>query len=318
MNRSKRVAVLLVGVFLAWVGLCQIGVRVPCAGERQVPVTGSPVVRETRPTPPVGSADVRSEVGQSMAILSMVPVGQSVRKGDLLVEFDDSALVDRRIQQVRDVKKAESEMIVATESQNRETHAAAGQVALAEKALRLTQARLKAFLDGEYPQQLALGEGTAALADQKRRMLQERMMRLRAAADTQKDEAAITALQEAEIALREAEVQSVLARGSLAMLKGLGRDNKVAELELAVAQKESDLVRARDAVSAAAACGAATLSLAKMNYEMEAERLAKLDDQIGKCRIYAPQDGTVAHPDDAAVVRGRQALLRLLPATPPK
>ena len=63
------------------------------------------------------------------------------------------------------------------------------------------------------------------------------------------------------------------------------------------------------------------LSLAEMSRTMESDRLAKLDDQITKCKIYAPRDGMVDQPRDddeaavrpGAVVRERQVLVRLLP-----
>jgi len=322
MAGSKRVGLLAVGAIL-WAGLCLLGPQTPLAGERQAAKPGD---REARALPPAGSVDLRYEVGQPVTILSVVPPGKSVKKGDLLVELDSSAFVDKRIQQVRDVKKAETEMILATESQDREKRAAGGQVGLAEKALRLAQAQLKAFIDGEYPHQLALAQGAAAIADEKREMLEDRVAYLRHAAETQKEEAAQTSRQEAELALQEAKLQSYAATDSLALLKSVVHDNRVAELEMVVAQREFDLARARDAVSVATTCGAATVSLAEMNHRMESNRLAKLDDQITNCRIYAPQDGTVVYPDDAgaaavkpgAVVRERQVLIRLLPVTPPK
>ena len=324
MNRSKRVAVLVVGIFVVWVGLCQIGAQVPFASERQAPAAGNRVARETRTVPPVGSVDLRCQVGQPMTVLSVVPPGESVKKGDVVVELDVSALVDKRIQQVRDVKKAESEMILATESQDREKRAAAGQVVLAEKALRLAQAQLKAFTDGEYPHQLALAQGAAALDEQKCRMAESHVGQLRASEKAQEGQIS-DELQKAEIALQEALLQYHAAQGALALLKSIVHDNKVAELELVVAQREFDVARAQDAVSAAATRGAATVSLTEMNFRAGVDRLAKLDDQITKSKVYAPQDGTVVYPEDAgaaikpgAVVRERQVLVRLLPATQPQ
>ncbi len=108
-----------------------------------------------------------------------------------------------------------------------------------------------------------------------------------------------TPVQEAQLALQEASLQSQAAENSLSMLKSFVHDNKVAELELAVAQREYDLARAQDALTAAKSRGGATLSLAEMQYHREQDRLAKLDDQIVKAKIYAPRDGIVAYPNDA-------------------
>jgi HlyD family secretion protein len=322
MNKSKRVAAVVVGIFLVWVGLCQIGAQVPFAGERSTAAPSSRSAGGMRTALPAGAVDLRCEVEPPTTVLSVVPSGQAVKKGDLLVELDVSALVEKRIQQVHAVKKAETEMVLAKESQEREKRAAAGQVALAEKALRVAQGQLKAYQEGEYPNQLALASGTLALAEQRRLMAECRFQELKAAERTQDTEKGTTALQEADLTLREAQLQSMMAQNALASLKGFVHDNKVAERELTVAQHEFDLARAQDAVSAAATRGATTLSLAEMSYRMEADRLAKLDDQIARGKIYTPQDGTVVYPVDTdapiqpgTVVRNGQVLVRLLPET---
>ena len=93
MAGSKRVGLLAVGAIL-WAGLCLLGPQTPLAGERQAAKPGD---REARALPPAGSVDLRYEVGQPVTILSVVPPGKSVKKGDLLVELDSSAFVDKRI-----------------------------------------------------------------------------------------------------------------------------------------------------------------------------------------------------------------------------
>ena len=321
MTGSKRIGMLLIGVLL-WAGLCPFGSQAPLASQRQ----DDEFAWRAEIQPPRGSEEICSRVEQPMTILFAVPQGKTVTKGDLLVELDTSGLTDERMRQTLQKRKAESEMVLAQESEAREKRAASGQIVLAEKTLRLAQNQLKAFTEGEYPNQLALASGTVALADQKCKMLDDRRARLRHTVETQKDEAAVTSLQEAEIATREAELQLTLATNSLAMLKSFVHDNKIAELELAVAQREYDLVSAKDALNAALVRGNAEHSLAEMSFGMESERLARLEDQIGKARICAPRDGTVIYPNDpdeepirpGVVVHERQVLIHLLPVAQPK
>jgi HlyD family secretion protein len=334
MANAKQVAVLLAGALL-WAGLCQVGSQVPWVGECQAgaprdhPAAGDNRVFARAEVLPSGeTVEIRSQVEQPTAILYVVPSGQTVKKGDLLVELDASALIDKRIQQVVQVQKAEGEMILAKESQAWDSQAAQGRIVVAEKALRLAQGQLKAFTEGEYPNQLAFAEGATKIAAEKRMIAQERVERLMAAfkAQAQQDQAMKDSVQAAQLALQEASLQLQAAENSLSMLKSFGHDNKTAEFELAVAQREFDLARAKDALSAAKARGGAMVSLAEMQFRMEADRLAKMDDQIVKSKIYAPRDGIVAHPsntDEApikagTVVRDRQVLIRLLPSTPPK
>ena len=267
-------------------------------------------------------------VEQPTAILSVVPAGQTVKKGDLLVELDIAALIDKRIQQVVQVRKAEGGMIRARQTLEWETRAAQGQMMLAERALRLAQSQLKAYTDGEYPRQLTLAQGAVDLAKMRFRLASERMTRVRAGLETPKDQATPATLVEMEamLALEDARLQSQAAESSLSLLTSFVHDNKVAELELTIAGKEFDLARARDASSAATTQGEANSSLAEMEYQVEKDRLAKLDDEIVKSKIYAPRDGVIAYPDDpgappirvGAVVRDRQVLICLLPATQSK
>ncbi len=329
MADAKRVGLLAAAGAVLWAGLCLPGPQTPLAGERQAdaPRAYAAASEERFPgrvdIPRRGEAqEIRSQVQQSMAILFVAPPGTTVRKGDLLVELDAAALTDERARQVLQTRKAEGEVVMAQESEDREKRAAGAKITIAEMALRLAQARLKAFTEGEYPQRLALAESAAAIAKQKLRMAQNRLTRVRAALRDDNDAEAITVLQETEIEVAEAKMESTQADGDLALLKGFARDNKIAELELAVAEGQYELARARDALSAATVRGNVQRSLAETSRSMESNRLARLDDQIGKSRIHAPRDGTIFYPNEpneapirpGTVVRARQVLIHLLPA----
>jgi len=326
MAKTRRVGTLLVGALL-WVGLCQVGSQGPLAGVRQGP--GGDGASWRAEVLPAGEAvEICSHMEQPAAILHAVPAGQTVRTGDLLVELDASALTDKRIQHVVQVRRAEAEMIRARQTHEWETRAAQGQMVLAEKALHLAQSQLKAYTDGEYPHQLTLAQGAADIAKLRLKLAGERITRIRAGLETPKDQGTPATLMEMEalLALEDARLQSQAAESSLSILKSLVHENKVGELELAIAQREFDLARAKDALSAATTQGAAGFSLAEMEFQAQRDRLAKLDDQIVKSKIYAPRDGIVAYPNDTdeppikagTVVRDRQVLIRLLPATQPK
>ncbi len=328
MAGTKRVGLLAAGAVL-WAGLCLPGPRTPWAGERQAeaPRAYAAASEERFParadSPQRGEPEeIRSQVQQPMAILFMAPQGKTVKKGDLLVELDVAALTDERVRQVLQTRKAEGEVVMAQGSEDREKRAASAKITIAEMALRLAQGRLKAFTEAEYPQRLALAESAAAIAKQKLRMAQTRLTRVREALRDDNDAEAITVLQETEIELAEAKMESTQADGDLALLKSFARDNKVAELELAVAEGEYDLARAKDALSAAVVRGNVQRSLAELSRSMESDRLARLDDQIGKSRIYAPRDGTILYPNEpneapirpGTAVSARQVLVYLLPA----
>jgi HlyD family secretion protein len=322
MAGSKRVAVLLVGILLVWTGLCQIGAQAPLAGSPRVDSLGGDEPFWRAEVQPRSEAEeIYSQVGQPMTILFVAPPGKAVKKGDLLVELDASPLVDKKMQQLLDAQKAASELILAKDSLEMDKRAATGQIELAEKALRLVQGQLKAFTEGEYPLQLAEAQAEASLARERCALAEERFNQLRA-----ESQQATMEIREAHLAFLEASAQSRAAENRLAFLQKSVHDYKVAELELTVAQREFDLARAKDALSSATLRGKQAVSLAEMTCKTESHRLVRLDDQIGKSKIYASRDGTVVYPNDAdeaatkpgATVYDRQVLLRLLPVTPAK
>ena len=301
MAGSKQVSgVLLAGIFL-WVGLGLLGPQVPLAGERQPQATAAGGIRQAKsvaprwiggPSLPGGAADNDSVCGPGGRIGEEGrPLGRAGCLG--FRGQEDTASLPTR--------KAEADWILARESQSFEKRTANGQIDLAAKALRLAQNQLKAYTEGEYVDQLAMAEAARKIAGEKRVMAEVRVARLQATLkpDDTPGTATMTTFQEAQMALQEASVQSAAAENALTMLKTFGHDNKVAELELAVAQREFDLARAQDALSAATARSGALLQLAETTRDMEADRLAKLDDQIVKGKIYAPRDGMVVYPDDA-------------------
>jgi HlyD family secretion protein len=318
MANSKQAPMLLVGA-LSCVGLSLAGATRdhPAAGDNRVFARAEVLASGE-------AVEIRSQVEQPTAILYAVPPGQAVKRGDLLVELDASALIDKRIPQVVQVQKAEGEMILAKESQAWDSQAAQGRIVLAEKALRLAQGHLKAYTEGEYPNQLALADGAAKIAEERQIMAQERAERVIAAFKAQPDETRRAPFQEAQLALQEASMQLKAAENALAMLKSFVHDNKVAELELVVAQKEFELTLAKNELARANTTGRVALSWAEMSLRREADRLAKMDDQIAKSKVYAPRDGVVAYPNDTGeppikagtIVRDRQVLVRLLPIVP--
>ena len=262
MAGSKQVIGVLLAGILLWAGLglpgpqALLGERTPGGRNGKPPREGCA---------PAGSVELRCQVEPPTTILSVVAPGESVKKGDPLVELDTSAFVDKRMLQILQLRKAEAEMTRAARSRQSAEQAGQAQVDLAQRALRLAQGRLKAFTEGEYPQRLALAEGAAAIARQKLLMIQDRVMRLRVGVKDSNDHEAITLLQETEIELAEAKMQATGAEGSLAILKTFLHGNRVAELELAVAQREFDLARAKAATADANVQASMALSLAEMS-----------------------------------------------------
>ena len=312
MNSSKHIRGLLV-VALLGMGISQFIGRVPSVcglalGQPQGPVAAGAnrTYLEVGVLEPVDGVDLRNEAGQPLPVLVIASPGQTVKKGDLLAELETSALVEKRMQRVARKQKAEAELVIARASTQREERAANGQIEIAEKALRLTQKQLKAFVEAEYPNQLTAAQSEVNLASERLAMMERNMAWLEASMKkSQNGEATQPASEEihvaeARAAVLEAKMHLQAAANKLTFLTSFFREQRLAELELAIAQREFDLARARDAASDAADRGRAAISIAEMNAQMASDRLAHLEAQIVACSVHAPRDGTVVLPKGSA------------------
>ena len=106
---------------------------------------------------------VKSEVEGKTTILSLVPEGTYVRKGDLIVELDATILEEERTTQQIALLKAESAYIHARE--NLEVTGVKEKAILPKHGLEYDFAKtdLQKYLEGEYPQELQRQRQTSPL-----------------------------------------------------------------------------------------------------------------------------------------------------------
>jgi len=331
MNTWRRVRASLIGVGLGTgLGLFGAWAAFGCAAapgqqQDQSAASAGRIIRESGVVQPAEYVEIRNQADQPLAILFIAPQGKAVKKGDLLVELDASALTDKRIQRVAHKQKAEAELTMAKASLATAEHGAGAAIEIAEKALQLAELQLKTFQEGEYPVQLNAAQTELTIAGERRAMAQARVDLMKTNVD-ERQETQVARLQEAQLALLEAQAQLSAAESKLKLLTDYVRVQRIAEIELAVAQRQFDLARAKDGASEAAVKGQAAVVVAETDYRIASDRLAKVEQKINSCNIYAPRDGTVIYPnetfsDDAgkpmsrphpgAIVRNHQVVIRL-------
>jgi HlyD family secretion protein len=229
---------------------------------------------------------VKSNNTAGMSILRIVPEGTQVEKGDFLVELDSSALnADRLTQQI---SANNAQALVVEAHNNYETAVIAK----------------REYLEGTYVQTRQTAESTVFVAEENLNRAKEYY------AYSQKLAAKgyVNQLQlEADrFAVEKAQKELDAANTALNVLDEFTKAKMVMQLESAIRIAE------------------AKWEAAKSSYELEAEKLRDIEDQIAKCTIVAPQAGTVkyAHETDrhgqqdfiveeGAVIRERQTIIRL-------
>ena len=271
---------------------------------------------------------LRNEAGRALPLLYTAEPGAVVKKGDLLAELDVSTLVEAMEEQELQVAKATAERVVAEASFQSVKQEANAATDVARMALDVAKGDLGAYVQGEFPMQVAEVRNQIHLAQRRLRLVDARLAQLRKPdPDREQDETRV-AENEAEFARAEAEAQIDAAQNRLAFLENTLSRQRKAQLQLAVAQRELELTRTQNELRTATLKGEAALTVSEAVGKMQSSRLERMKGEIRASKIHAPRDGIVMSPrgvrrrgsgesalPPGAVVRDRQIILHLADTT---
>lgn len=231
-------------------------------------------------------SEVKSKNTPGLSILRIIPEGTVVKKGDFLVELDSSAL--------REERTAEQILV----------NTAAALVVQSRNVYETALIAKEEYLEGTYVQERQTIESEVFVAE-------ENLSRAEEYHEFSKRLAAkgyINQLQlEADkFAVEKSRKELDAAKTKLNVLDNYTKAKMLKTLE-------SDIVIAK-----------AKWESDKNSLELEEGKLKEMDDQIAKCTLVAPKDGTVTYAHnrenwggdefvvkEGAVIRERQAVIRL-------
>ena len=265
----------------------------------------------------VNNLDVICKVEGRPTIVFLVKEGETVRKGDLLVELDSSTLRDELQTATLEVKQSESdlknaqEMLAIQENQN------SADLAAAEVELQLAKLALQQYQDGTYPQELSDAETLVKMTEITVRNKEEDLDQTKAlfakgfvtAADVKAAELSVTTVHND---LRK-------AKTALMVLTKYKHQTDQATNQSAVSQADQALARVRRTNASMLAKSQADVDTKELALATKSKKLEELQEQVEYCKIPAPGDGMVVYARDdddfrmieGAQVRERQRLIRL-------
>jgi HlyD family secretion protein len=255
-----------------------------------------------------------------VAILSIVPEGSKVKKGDLLIELDDAALRDQVLQKEIAVAQVKS-AVVAAEAEYR------GVKEVGESGIRVYQMALQA---AELAKDRALADG-GQLAYELTTTNSEIAIskaRLQAAEEllgkSSGDDSPPGVKAQLNLSIIEAREKLRVAEARKRLLENFDRKYRNLMLDLSIAEKRMQLTRHESEFVKSLQIARAQLSAREAALAVEQKQLARAKEQLSCCKIHAPQAGTVVYanvftsrtrrnipiqPGDR--VRERQPLIRL-------
>lgn len=278
--------------------------------------------------------DVRSDGINGTPIVWVIDNGASVSEGDLICELDSSAIRAELDEQILDTEEAKSSFIQAQanlENQSIENDTAIDKAVL---DVQLATLDLEMFNDStKGSHQLALeaierqiddlnNEILAAEMNLKLRRNEktgiESLFKLGYAGKSEMDRSVLSYQQaEGDYAAKLNRLQTQQA--SLDKLRTFDKERQLLQLEgdLSTAKQRLEQVRVTNEAKMAQMKG--VLSSRTEQLKKEEERLKRYQDQLAKCKIYAPQDGMIAYATsrrdeditEGAAVRPRQHILSI-------
>lgn len=263
---------------------------------------------------------IRNELEGTTTIVSVVPEGTTVQKGDLLVELDSSSLREKINNQEITVQNADGAHSKAKEDLQIQKLTQEAAVQDATLKVEFAESDLEKYKEGDWPQQRRGIEARVTIAQEDIQRAQDRLSwtrKLEATGYATKDElrADLLTVKKGEIAISQAEEELKIATR-------FEYPKKIRILEAAVDTAKLVLLQTKQKATSAIKSYEADVTAKLNTLELQRERLAEMKKQLELTKIYAPQEGLVVYPstsvsssgiliEQGATIRQKQDLLKL-------
>ncbi len=254
-------------------------------------------VTEAGTIKPREQAIIKSEVEGQPTILSLIPEGAIVKKGELLIELDSADLLDSKIEQEIKVQNAEASFVQARENLAVVENQSKSDIDKAQLTLEFAKQDLDKYIKGDYPNQLKEAQNKITIAQEERertKQTYEWSQKLYAEKYISQ-----TQLQADELAFTKSGLDLELAESNLELLKNFTYKRQSAQYESDIKQADMALERTNRKANADVVQAKAELVAKEAEFNQQKDKLAKLEKQIEKTKIYAPADGPVIYASSA-------------------
>jgi HlyD family secretion protein len=240
---------------------------------------------------------LKNEVEGRTSITYVVSEGSRVKKGDLLIELDVSTLEDQKIDQEISVQNAEAEYISKKENLAVVENQAQSDMELAELTLDFAKQDLEKYVKGDFQNELDKADATITLNKEKLERAKDTLMWSEKLA--QEKFISNTELQGDRLAKDEAEMNVQIAEKDKELLNEYTYKRTLAQKVSDVNQAEMALERTKRKAHADVIQAQAELKAKESEFGRQKDKLAKVEEQISKTKIFAPDDGLVIYASSA-------------------
>ena len=246
---------------------------------------------------------LRSELEGNNTVIWVVDEGVNVKAGDLLLEFDSAALVTKRNDQEITAATAEGNLIISEEKLEVTKGDCDANLLEREVDVTLAKMKLEKYENGEYPQQKREYEADIALADEEVKRAAEKLEWSQRLA--KEGFLTRTELQADELALRRKEIALEMAQTKMNVLTNYTVIQTRATNESALRKATRALARTKWQNKSIIRQVETEIVQRTRERDRATNRLAELNFQISKSKIFAPTNGVILYASTVQIARRR-------------
>lgn len=236
---------------------------------------------------------LRSKVPGKVAIVSLLDEGDKVKKGDLIIELENSALLDKKEAQEISLSSAEAGFVQATVNLEIVKNQAVSNIMLAKQDYVFALDDLKKHVEGEHPLALEKAEAQITLAQETLELAADKVEWSEKLA--KEGYIMINELRADRSAWNKAKLDLSLAKGALKLLKQYTNKRQLATYKSNIVQMKQALERVERKAKADTIQAEAGLKNKKSLRDQRSDILDETNINIADCRIVAPIDGVVVY-----------------------
>ncbi len=246
---------------------------------------------------------LKSELEGNNTIIWVVEEGVNVKTGDLLVEFDSAALVDKRNEQEIAVSTTQANLIISQEKLEVTKGDCEANMLEREVAVDLAKIAKEKYEKGDYPQTEREYNSNIVLADEEVKRAAEKLEWSQRLA--KEGFLTRTELQADELSLRQKEIALETAKTKMDVLTNYTVRQQRAMNESDLRKATRALVRTEWQNKSVIRQVEAEITQRLRERDRATNRLAELNFQISKSKIYAPTNGVVLYASTVQIARRR-------------
>ena len=240
---------------------------------------------------------LKNEVEGRTSIIWLIPEGTHVKEGELLVELDVSTLEDAKIDQEISRQNAYAAFINATETLAVVENQAQSDLDVAQLTLNFAGQDLEQYEEGQYPNEKTAAENDITLRQEELTRAEETLAWSEKLAGQKY--ISQTELMADKLAVTRSKNNLELAQNNLKLLENFTYQRNIAQLQSDVRQATMALERTERKAKADVVQAEANLKAKDLEYTRQQDKYKKMEDQLGKAKIYAPMAGMVIYATTA-------------------